>query len=123
MVHIKIRNYYDSVNRTITAEVAKLKPVVNAWLESDNDYKNLSEDAKNIAQQIINGFDAGFYNSDEFNNFTDIYTYIQTHVIDPLQDSVMSSDLAAVLEIKTKFQAGEVDVFTYQEEIKNLMTK
>lgn len=119
---IKIQSYYKSVNRTIQAETAKLKPVINAWLNSDENYNDLSDDAKNIAQQIINGFSAEFYGSDEFESFTDIYVYIQEHILEPLQDSVMSADLTAALEIKTKFQTGEVDVFTYQQEINELIS-
>ena len=102
-----------TIKSKIDAELSPIKSMVNAYLLNDEGYQNLSDEGKNIAQAVISGFDAEFYNRDGFIKWTDVASWIDTNVIQKLQNTENMAQFNAVFDLQTQFNDGTVPVDEY----------
>ena len=120
----QLKAYYNTLKMEFEAEVNPVKSLVNAYIGNNEDYQKLSDEGKNIAQAIISGFDAEFYARDEFDSWTDVAAWIDTNVVQKLQNSDNVAEFEAAFNLQTKFNNNEIDASEYrvavQEFIKTL---
>lgn len=115
--------YYRKLKKEVEAEVNPVKSLVNAYLYSDKEgYQKLSDEGKNIAQAIISGFDTEFYNRNEFKDWTDIAVWIDTNVVQKLQNSGNMAEFTAAFDLQTQFNDGKIQVDDYIDKINEFAT-
>lgn len=108
---------YHVLKSEIEAEAAPVTSLINAYLGNDKDYQKLSDEGKNIAQTIISGFDTEFYNRKEFKHWTDVASWIDTNVVQKLQDVGNMAEFTAIFDLQTQFNDGKIPVDEYIDKI------
>ena len=117
----QIKAYYDQLRIQIEAESTPLNKTVSAFLEEDLDYQKLSDEGKNIAQAIISGFDTEFYARDEFEEWSDVTTWIDENVVQKLQNTDNMAEFNAAFGLQTQFNDGDVPVGDYISQIEEFL--
>ena len=115
----RLLSYFKTLTSKMNAEVSNVTPIITAYLESDFDYAKLSTETQNIVKNIINGFDAEFYN--QFESASDLQAYITENVVKPLQNTNTSAELQAAFDLQTKLNNGEVSIQDYENKIKGII--
>ena len=120
----QIQAYYQTLKSELDAEVQPIKTTMFAFLENDEDYNNLSDKGKQMAQSIINGFGTEFYASDEMKDksWAEIAAWMDTNVIQKLQDTDNMEQFDTTFNLQTKFNNGDVPVDEYLKQIDALAT-
>ena len=91
----KIRDTYETLNSTIATESEKVKPILEAYLDTNTSgYDKLSDEAKTDVQLFINNLNGAFM--DSFESDTAMEEWVRKNVIAPLSDGIDSKDLAAM---------------------------
>ena len=118
---LSVQTYYNSLRSQYDAEDVSIRPVINAYLEQDEGYLNLSDEGKNMAQSIISGFNTEFYS--RFTSATEMEAWVTKNVIQPLQDVGNMMEFTAAVNLQTEFNNGTVSVDDYIKQIVELMAK
>lgn len=120
----QIQAYYQTLKSELDAEAQSIKTTLFAFLENDEDYNNLSDKGKQMAQSIINGFGTEFYSSDEMKDksWAEIAAWMDTNVVQKLQNVDNMEQFDATFNLQTKFNNGDVSVDEYLKQIDALAT-
>lgn len=116
-----IKARYNQLKTEVASEATPIKTTVSAYLEEDLNYQQLSEEGKNIAQAIISGFDTEFYARDEFEDWSDITTWLDTNVIQNLQNTDNMAEFNAAFNLQTQFNDGSIPVDDYISKTKEFL--
>lgn len=113
----KIKAAFALAKSTINAETQKIKPILSAYIFSNNGddsgYSSLDESGQQIIRNIIENLDDNFYK--QFDTDTEMVSHFYTYYMEPLQDGLDKTDLA--VRINTLFSLNEKDYKSYQEYI------
>lgn len=91
----KIRDTYETLNSTIATESEKVKPILEAYLDTNTSgYDKLSDEAKTDVQLFINNLNGAFM--DSFESDTAMEEWVRKNVIAPLKDGIDSDDLGGM---------------------------
>lgn len=91
----KIRDTYETLNSTIATESEKVKPILEAYLDTNTSgYDKLSDEAKTDVQLFINNLNGAFM--DSFESDTAMEEWVRKNVISPLKDGIDSDDLGGM---------------------------
>lgn len=103
----KIRAAFALAKSTINAETQKIKPILSAYIFSNNGddsgYSSLDESGQQIIRNIIENLDDNFYK--QFDTDTEMVSHFYTYYMEPLQDGLDKTDLA--VRINTLFSLNE----------------
>ena len=81
----KFISEYQRMISVLNSEAAKVRPIIEYYLNvGGSEYTNLSEEAQNQIDRIVNSFDAKFLYS--FDSDTDLYEWVETNLVRPLKD-------------------------------------
>lgn len=72
-----------TLNAEIATETAKIKPIMQAYLEQSYAYQSLDDDTADVVKQIVSNFDSEFYS--QFDNETQMASFIEENVIGKLK--------------------------------------
>ncbi len=114
-----IQAYYRKLKGEIEAEAASVRTVLNAYLQQDWDYLQMSDEGKKLAQSIISGFDTEFYS--QFDSAAEMEAWVTTNVIQPLQNTANLEQVELTFGLQTKFNNGEISVDEYIKQIKEML--
>lgn len=110
-----VQAYYRTLIATMQAEATSVRTILNTYLEQDDNYSELTDEGKNIAQSIIAGFDTEFYG--QFDSATEMEAWVLTNVVQPLQDANILDKFNIAFNIQTQFNNGQVSIDDYISEI------
>lgn len=114
----KLRSYLSTISTTIEAEVVKIKPIMQAYLEQSYGYQGLDKDVQDIVKQIVGQFDSEFYA--QFNNETEMASWVTKNIVNKFKGKngeKMASEFQMMLGIQTQFNNDEITVSDYQEKL------
>lgn len=111
----KIAARVRQLTRELNAETEKVKPVLDAYIQSDPDYGKLDENTKEIADRIIGGLSADYIASADSD--IDLYSKVVDDIIDPLKDADLSREFNTIFDLQTQFNNNEITVGEYQEKL------
>lgn len=112
----KIRDTYETLNSTIATESEKVKPILEAYLDTNTSgYDKLSDEAKTDVQLFINNLNGAFMNS--FESDTAMEEWVRKNVIAPLSDGIDSKDLAAMSSNLLSPKADDESIKDYEKRI------
>ncbi len=114
-----IQAYYRTLKAQIEAEASSVRTVLNAYLQQDWDYLQMSDEGKKIAQSIISGFDSEFYS--QFDSATEMEAYVINNVIKPLQNTSNFEHVELAFDLQTKFNNGQITVDEYIDQIEEML--
>lgn len=113
----KIKAAFALAKSTINAETQKIKPILSAYIFSNNGddsgYSSLDESGQQIIRNIIENLDDNFYK--QFDTDTEMVSHFYAYYMEPLQDGLDKTDLA--VRVNTLFSLNEKDYKSYQEYI------
>ena len=88
----------------------------NAFDISSSDYYGMSDTLKNVARQIVNGFDYEFFNGLEDGTTVEDYVNNMLDQLNSISD-VSNNKIEAAFDLQTQFNGGEI---SYGEYVKGL---
>ena len=91
----KIKARHRQLVSAMNVETAKIRPIFNAFMETDYDFNKLSGDLQNIAKNIVDTFDYPFFA--EFKNENDVYAWIKENIITPLSNPQIGNQVQEIL--------------------------
>lgn len=109
----------NTLNTEIESETAKVKPVMQAYLDKSFELNKVDSATADLVKQIVNQFDAEFYN--QFDNETEMATWIDKNIVKKLQDKDIKAQFTAALDLQTQFNEGNIPVKDYQDKINALL--
>ena len=80
----KILSAIRTLNVEINAETAKIKPIMQAYLERSLDNSELDENTQDVIRQMVNQFDNEFYT--QFENEIDMMAYVN-RIVDTIENN------------------------------------
>ena len=107
--------YYNTLSNKIRTETAPVKSLVGAWLLENFDYQKLSNTSQDLIKNFINNLDVEFYR--QFNNENEMFGYIQNHILYPLQNANMDTEIDLAFDLQTQFNNSQIPVGQYVDEI------
>ena len=114
----KFQSLFNTLNTEVEAQAAKIKPIMQAYLEQSYEYQGLDEDVQDIVKQVIGQFDSEFYA--QFDNETEMASWVTENITNKFKGKdgeKMSSEFQMMLGIQTQFNKGEITVSKYQEKL------
>ena len=114
----KLRAYLSTVIAELNAETAKIKPIMQAYLEQSFEFQGLDEKSQDIVRQIVGQFDSEFYA--QFDNETEMAAWVTENIVNKFKGKdgkKMESEFQMMLGIQTQFNKGEITVSEYQEKL------
>ena len=115
----------DDFYTDIEAETEGMKSVAQAALSnafdiSDSEYYGMSDTMKNVAKQIVNGFDYEFFAGLQEDG-TSVTTYINNMLaeLNAISDAD-NATIEAAFNLQTQFNGGEIDYGKYVDRIRNV---
>ena len=114
----KFQSLFNTLNTEVEAQTAKIKPIMQAYLEQSYEYQGLDKDVQDIVKQIVGQFDSEFYA--QFDNETEMASWVTENIINKFKGKdgeKMSSEFQMMLGIQTQFNKGEITVSEYQEKL------
>lgn len=114
-----IQSLANTLNTEIESETAKIKPIMQAYLDKSFELNKVDSATADLAKQIVSQFDAEFYA--QFDNETEMATWIDENIVKKLQDEDVKAQFTAALDLQTQFNEGEISVKDYQDKINALL--
>lgn len=114
----KFQPLFNTLNTEIEAQTAKIKPIMQAYLEQSYGYQGLDEDVQDIVRQIVGQFDSEFYK--QFDNETEMASWVTENIVNKFKSKdgdKLASELQMMLGIQTQFNNDEITVSDYQEKL------
>lgn len=99
-----------------------LSQSIASWLQTDSDYMALSDEMRAIVQNSINNLD---WTSLNFDGWDGAQKWVQDNVLSlfkTLKGTDTLEEIKLTLDLQTQFNSGEIDVGTYQKQVKALLT-
>lgn len=117
----KLKKYLNSLKSTMEAEVVNIKPVMEAYLEDNEniEYQKLSPDAKNAVKSIVSQLDYEFYQ--QFDSMAEAESSVMENIVKPLQEASLSNEITLVFNAQTKLNDGDITIGEYQNQIDSLL--
>ena len=114
----KFQSLFNTLNTEVEAQAAKIKPIMQAYLEQSYEYQGLDSDVQDIVKQIIGQFDSEFFA--QFDNETEMASWVTENIVNKFKGKdgeKMSTEFQMMLGIQTQFNKGEITVSEYQEKL------
>lgn len=112
----------NTLNTEIDTQAAKIKPIMQAYLEQSKEYKGLDEDVQDIVKQIIGQFDTEFF--EQFDDETQMASWVTNNIVNKLggaDGKEIVSEFQLMFKTQTKFNDGKITVNEYQEAVSNFL--
>lgn len=112
----KFQSLFNTLNTEVEAQAAKIKPIMQAYLEQSEKFQLADDKVQDMVKQIVGQFDAEFYN--QFDSEAQMASWVEENVIDKLRGNKgLVNDFSVVFDLQTKFNAGDITVAEYQEKL------
>lgn len=114
----KFQSLFNTLNTEIDAQAAKIKPIMQAYLEQSYEYQGLDEDVQDIVKQIIGQFDSEFFA--QFDNETEMASWVTDNIINKFKGKDgkdLASKFSIVLDAHTKFNNGEISYDDFDSKV------
>ena len=112
----KFQSLFNTLNTEIDAQAAKIKPIMQAYLEQSDKFQLADEKVQDMVKQIVGQFDAEFYS--QFDSETQMASWVEENVIDKLRGNKdLVNDFSVMFDLQTKFNKGDITVTEYQEKL------
>lgn len=112
----KFQSLFNTLNTEIDAQAAKIKPIMQAYLEQSDKFQLADEKVQDMVKQIVGQFDAEFYS--QFDSETQMASWVEENVIDKLRGNKdLVNDFRVMFDLQTKFNKGDITVTEYQEKL------
>ena len=118
----KFQSLFNTLNTEVEAQAAKIKPIMQAYLEQSYEYQGLDSDVQDIVKQIIGQFDSEFFA--QFDNETEMASWVTENIVNKFKGKdgeKMSTEFQMMLGIQTQFNKGEITVGEYQEKLSDFL--
>lgn len=118
----KFQSLFNTLNTEVEAQVAKIKPIMQAYLEQSYDYQALDGDVQDIVKQIVGQFDAEFYA--QFDNETEMAAWVTENIVNKFKGAdgkKIAVEVGAMFDLQTQFNNGEVPIGKYQEQLSKFL--
>ena len=112
----------NTLNTEIDTQAAKIKPIMQAYLEQSKEYKGLDEDVQDIVKQIIGQFDTEFF--EQFDDETQMASWVTNNIVNKLggaDGKEIVSEFQLMFKTQTKFNDGKITVNEYQEAVSRFL--
>ena len=119
----KLRSYLSKITSEMEAEAAKIKPIMQAYLEQSYDYQGLDEDVQDIVKQIVGQFDSEFYA--QFDNETEMAAWVTENIVNKFKGKdgeKLASEFQMVLDLKTQFNNNEIPLAEYESKLTKFLS-
>ncbi len=121
-----ILNYADklpaairTLESQIETETAKIKPIMQAYLEQSFEFQGLDDKTQDVIKQIVGQFNSEFYT--QFKDETEMANWVTENVVNKLKDDT-GKEISLMLDMQTKFNNNEITVAEYQEKLSALLS-
>lgn len=119
----KLKAYASELQRQINTETAKIKPIMQAYMERSYDYQRLDSDVQDVVSQIVSQFDSEFYQ--QFDNETDMANWVTDNIVNKfngVDGKKIAESFASAFDLKTQFQNGEITLDEYLSGVQDFKT-
>lgn len=112
----KFQSLFNTLNTEVEAQAAKIKPIMQAYLEQSDKFQLADDKVQDMVKQIVGQFDAEFYS--QFDTETQMASWVEENVIDKLRGNKdLVNDFSVMFDLQTKFNKGDITVTEYQEKL------
>ena len=112
----KFQSLFNTLNTEVEAQAAKIKPIMQAYLEQSEKFQLADDKVQDMVKQIVGQFDAEFYS--QFDSEVQMASWVEENVIDKLRGNKgLVNDFSVMFDLQTKFNAGDITVTEYQEKL------
>lgn len=112
----KFQSLFNTLNTEVEAQAAKIKPIMQAYLEQSEKFQLADDKVQDMVKQIVGQFDAEFYS--QFDSEAQMASWVEENVIDKLRGNKgLVNDFSVMFDLQTKFNAGDITVTEYQEKL------
>lgn len=115
-----IEKEIDNFEKNISAKWKKLNPVINAWMQTDFQYQDLSNEMQQVINNVVSGID---YQTLGLETEEDIKNYITDNIIAPIHDAAPEAQnaLSATFSLKGLLDSNEISVGEYTATIDKVL--
>ena len=112
----KIVSAIDMLTSELNAETAKIKPIMQAYLEQNDKFQLADDKVQDMVKQIVGQFDAEFYS--QFDSEAEMATWVEQNVLDKLKGNKdLVKDFGVVFDLQTQFNKNEITLAEYEEKL------
>ncbi len=118
-----INDHIDILKSQIDLETIKIKPLVFASLELDDNYKNMSSDTQNIIKALVGEIDAEFYRT--IDSDTNLQNVIQEKFVNAFKGfdgQKLSNAFNEMFDWKSSLEEGKISIGEYQQKLQDFFS-
>ena len=116
-----IESAFNIINTEINKQAAKIKPIMQAYLEQSEKFQLADDKIQDMVKQVVGQFDAEFYN--QFNNETQMASWVETNVLDVLKNNQnLVNDFGIVFNLQTQFNNNEIPLAEYEDKLSGFLS-